>query len=355
MERFINAFNLVPEMGYRTLDKIWKHFGCWQYAWETGDLGDFLNAGLSEEMAARILKLRPVIDVDAELHRLWCGDIFTVSALSPEYPPLLKVIPSPPFLLYRKGAALNPLAPHIAVVGTRMPSQYGERFAFRIAEGIAQCGGTVVSGLAYGIDAIAHRAAVKNNLPTVAVLASGINRITPSGNSGLARQILEKGGTIISEYAGGPPSYKGRFLERNRLISGLCNATVVIEAKSRSGALITASHASKQNRDVYALMGDLDRPQAQGCLNLIDEARAMPITSVRWFLMEIGFDPDAQVIKSLSDDELLVLAAVRGKPLTADEMVSEIRMAPAELNVALTMLEMKNLVRKNAQMKWEGT
>jgi len=355
MEKFIHAFNLVPETGYLTLKKIWLHFGCWQHAWELGDLGDFLNAGLSEEMAARILKLRPVIDVDAEMHRLWCGDIVAVSPSSAEFPQLLKNIDDPPFLLYRKGAPLNAGKTHVAVVGTRVPSAYGEKFAMEIAEGIALNGGVVVSGLAFGIDAIAHYAAVKNNRPTVAVLASGINRITPSSNTGLARKILEKGGTILSEYASGPPSFKWRFLERNRIISGLCKATIVIEAKERSGALITADHALKQGRDIYALVGDLTRPQARGCLDLIENGGALPITSVRGLLKDLGFDPDAQVIKNLTDEEVLVLAAVRDKPMTADELCGKTFLLPEALNVRLTMLEMKNLIRKNAQMKWERT
>lgn len=355
MDKFIHAFNLVPGMGYLTLKKIWLYFGCWQHAWETGDLGDFLNAGLSEETAAKILKLRPVIDVDREMDRLWSSDIFPVSLLSAEFPPLLLNIDDPPFLLYRKGAPLSQGAAHAAVVGTRAPSAYGEKFAHEIAEGIAQNGGIVVSGLAFGIDAIAHRAAVKNNLPTVAVLASGINRITPSSNTGLAKQILEKGGTILSEYACGPPSFKWRFLERNRIISGLCKATIVIEAKERSGALITADHALKQGRDIYALVGDLTRPQARGCLNLIEKGCAMAVTSVRGLLRDLGFNPDAQAVKSLTDEEALILAAVREKPRSSDELCGIIFMKPEFLNVHLTILEMKNLIRKNAQMKWEGT
>lgn len=354
MQKFIHAFNLVPGIGFLVLKRITDYFGCWQYAWEQGELGDFLNAGLSEEIAQRLCKLRPVIDVDAEMDRLFKNDIFCFTDYSDEYPPYLKETPGAPYLLYRKGAPLCPAGTRIAVVGTRLPSHYGEKCAFEIADAITENGGTVVSGLAYGIDAIAHHAAVKKGRPTVAVLASGVDKITPAGHTGLASRILESGGSIISEYACGTPSIKNRFLERNRIISGISLATVVVEANMKSGALITARHAFDQNRETFALVGDITRPQARGCHDLIQRDRAHPIVSVRGLLFDLGFNPDAAVIAGLGDPEIFILSKLKEKPLTADQISAALSLTPERTNAGLTLLEMKNLVRRNLLMEWEA-
>ncbi len=353
MEKFIHAFNLVPNSGYKILEKIWRHFECWQYAWEKATTCDFLNAGLNEEMAVKIVKSRPVIDVDGEMDGLYRNDIKPLIRSSPEFPANLKNIYQPPFLIYRKGAPLSDSMACIAMVGTRIPSAYGEKLALDIAESIVKNGGVIVSGLAYGIDAISHYGAVKNNKATVAVLASGLNKITPAGNINLAKMILEKGGTLISEYAAGLPSFKGRFLERNRIISGLCKSVIIVEAKCRSGALITARHAIEQDREVYALCGDLIRPQAQGCLALIENGLAFPITSVNGLLFDLGFDPEKQILENLSSPETQILGLLNKKPLTSTELAENTSMHFQTLNENLTKLEMKNLIRKNAYSKWE--
>jgi DNA processing protein len=354
MEKFIHAFNLVPGTNFNVLKKIITYIGCWQYAWENGDLGDFLNSGLSEEIAQSICKLRPVIDVNAEMDRLWQKDIFCLSDFSDEYPPILKEAPGAPYLLYRKGAPLRHTETHVAVVGTRLPSTYGEKYAYEIAAAIAENGGVVVSGLAYGIDAIAHHAAVKKGRPTVAVLASGADKITPSGNEGLAARILDGGGTIISEYACGKPSIKNRFLERNRIISGICTATIVIEAAYKSGALITANHALHQNRDTYALVGDIARPQARGCLDLIENGKAFPITSVNGLLLDLGFNPADGQTRSLDEIAVMILSRLKEKPMAADDISTTLNIAPEVTGEKLTKLEMLNLARRNVFMEWEA-
>jgi len=354
MEKFIHAFNLVEGVTFNVLRKIYNYIGSWQYSWEKCDLGDFLNAGLSEEIAQRICKLRPVIDVNAEMDRLWKKDIFCFSDYADEYPPLLREIPGSPYLLYRKGAPLYPLCVRIAVVGTRLPSQYGEKCAYEIAEAINKNGGVVVSGLAFGVDAIAHHASVKNNRPTVAVLASGVDSITPAGNAGLAARILETGGTVLSEYACGKPSIKNRFLERNRIISGISEATVVIEANRKSGALITANHTLDQNRDTYALSGDITRPQAQGCLQLVEDGKAYPITSINGLMLDLGFNPEAALLNALGETERVILERLRQKPMAADDISAELNISPEETFAKLSTLEIRNLVRKNVFLEWEA-
>jgi DNA processing protein len=354
MNKFIHAFNLVSGIGYVSLRKIPERFGGFQYAWEKAGASDFVNAGLTRELAGNIVNLRAKIDVNLECDKMWRKDIFLIGRESDEYPELLKQTGNSPFLLYRKGAKMRNNN-FVAMVGTRVPSAYGEKMAFEIAERITLAGGIIVSGLAFGIDAICHRASVKNNMATVAVLASPVDNVTPSSHFNLSEKILAAGGTIISEYSGDTSAYKYRFLERNRIISGLCKATVVIEAAKKSGALITAEHAVKQQREVYALVGDITRPQARGCLDLIDQSKAFPIVSIESLLYGLGFDPFANRYFGLNKDEILVAEKLASAPLSIDELCEQTGFNPQILNVIITKLEIKNLVEKNEFMKWRLT
>jgi DNA processing protein len=272
--KYVHAFLQIPGVGYPILAKIWSCFHDWRYAWINAHREEFLALGIKVPVVDAIEAVRRSFDFEGAAAELWRRDIFLIGRESDEYPVILKTIAEPPFLLYRKGAALNTLPAGIAVVGTRVPSTYGERMSYDVSEKLGLCGFTVVSGLAFGVDAAAHLAAAQSDYPTVAVLASGIDKVTPSSHASLAQMILEKGGAIVSEY---PPNFgamKHHFLWRNRIISGLCKATIVIEAQSRSGALVTAEHALAQQRKVFALVGDIDRAQAQGCLQLLRNGKA---------------------------------------------------------------------------------
>jgi DNA processing protein len=350
MEKFIHAFNLVEGIGYIALTKISDKFGNFQHAWEKASARDFLSAGLSKDVVQNILELRKKINVCEEAAKLWRKDIVLIGRESAEFPFLLKQIDSPPFLLYRKGAPLSSKMKYIAMVGTRVPSIYGQEMALTIGEKIAGSGGVIVSGLAFGIDAICHHAAIKNNKPTIAVLASGVEFVTPSSHITLAENILSAGGTIISEYAGENVSYKYRFLERNRLISGLCKSTIIIEAAEKSGALITAKHALHQNRDVYALVGDITRPQAKGCLNLIAKSGASPIVTVEELLIALGFNSPANNLDELHKK---IVGMLSSRHLNTEEIARKTGYSPQQLSVTLMQLELNNLIRKNPYSKWE--
>lgn len=225
--------------------------------------------------------------------------------------------------------------------------------AYELAEKISLCGGVVVSGLAFGVDAAAHRGVVKNNKPTIAVLASGLDTVTPRNHLSLAHSILAAGGTLLSEYASGSVSYKGNFLARNRLISGLSQATIIIEAKEKSGALITARHALEQGRDTYALVGDVTRPQARGCLNLLMEGAAQPIFSVEELMAQLGFNVKETVLKQLDQDETIVLSFLKNGALTTEELAIQSSLEIWILAGILTRLEVKNLAWKNSKGRWE--
>jgi DNA processing protein len=174
-----------------------------------------------------------------------------VSWHSPAYPPLLREIYDPPVLLFFRGKLPNPEAPLAAVVGTRKPSQQAAAQAFDIARDLGHNGVSVVSGLALGIDAMAHRGNIEGGAPTVAVMGSGLDEVYPSSNRMLARRVLETGGSLISEYPPGTAPRKWNFPARNRIISGLSRGVLVVEAPEKSGALITAHFALEHNRELW--------------------------------------------------------------------------------------------------------
>lgn len=280
----------------------------------------------------------------------------TINKLSSHYPSLLKQIFDPPNNLYLKGALKSmegdAKPKYIAIVGTRMPSEYGRKMAYEIAGRVTECGGVVVSGLAFGIDAVCHQAAVDLNKPTVAVIASGINKITPTSHRKLAEEIIKYGGCVLSENRDCDPSLKYRYLKRNRIISGMCDATIVIEAKERSGALITARHALDQNRDVYALMGDINRPQAKGCLKAAMNCLAQPIFDIESLMDDLGFDAKNNAISSLNFTELEILKLLTDKTMNTDDIIEISRLTPADVNSALTQLEIQSLIIRGTDGKF---
>ncbi len=351
MEKFLHAINCAVESDRRTLACLWKKFGDWRYVWEKARLDELTAAGVKEKYAGRLVDFRRGFDADAEFSKLWERDIVAVSRQHREYPKALLQLPDAPFLLYRKGAALNAGRRMIAVVGTRNPSVYGEKIAYDLAEALAARGVIVVSGLAFGIDAISHFAAASLEKPTVAVLASGLFDITPSTHHRLSEKILEQGGTLISEYPPSDPAFPVRFLQRNRIIAGLCEATVVIEAGEKSGARVTARLANEYNRDVYALPGDITRPQSQGCLQLISDG-AIPILGISQFLDGLGLS-SKKFLPSLSVTEKQVVDAFDGRPCSTDELVEKTLVPVQQMNILLTELEFKGAVRQNRDLLWE--
>jgi DNA processing protein len=210
-----------------------------------------MEAMIGRRLAApwNIDRVRRMAERDAAQARL--KGINWVSWHSPAYPPLLREIYDPPIILFFRGKLPNPEAPLVAVVGTRKPSPQSAAQAYRIAHDLARALISVVSGLALGIDAMAHRGNIEGGAPTVAVLGSGLDKVYPSSNRTLARRILETGGCLLSEYPPGTGPYKWNFPARNRIISGLARGVLIVEAPEKSGALITARFALEHNREVW--------------------------------------------------------------------------------------------------------
>lgn len=237
----------------------------------------------------------------------------------------------------------------VAIVGSRRATDYGLKNARRIAERLAESGVVVVSGLALGIDASAHRGALDAKGKTIAVLGSAINNFEPHTNEQLAKQIIAEGGLIISEYPVGAVTYATNFAMRNRIVAGISCATVVIEAQERSGALITANLAADFNRQVYALPGDVDRLNSVGTNKLITSG-ATCLSDPNIILEDLGLENDNGQLKlDLNIDEKIIIDALSENYSTFDKIISKSKISPSQALVLLTTLEMKGVIDKNAE------
>jgi DNA processing protein len=271
-----------------------------------------------------------------------------------EWPDKLNELGSetPPTRLYAVGRSLTPATTSIAIVGTRRPTLAGIEVAERIARGIAEVGWTVVSGLAVGIDAAAHRGALEVNGATVAVVGCGLDINYPVRNERLRRQ-LQMRGTILSEHPPGIPPMTHHFPARNRIIAGLCDGVVVVEGGFKSGALITARMAIDANRTVYAVPGSTRNVMSEGPNFLIKSSQAALITGVQDIFDDLAngllwkdskVDPMARMVPDLEDIEVAVLSVLEDSPVSADQVVKTLAVASGEVMLSLSRLEIRGFV-----------
>jgi DNA processing protein len=292
-------------------------------------------------------------DADRRLASVRRSGVRVLLLADGEYPSRLRAVEMPPPVLYLRGAvgSLDRLR-SVAIVGTRRPTAVGRTMACRIAEAVGSHGATVISGLALGIDAAAHATAVRCGTPTVAVIGGGHERLYPAGHRELAARIAGEGGAVLSEFAPHVEPTRGTFPRRNRLISGLADATVVVEAGVRSGALTTAAWALEQGRDLYLVPGRPDDPAVAGCLAFLREAgpEARVVAGVAELLDDLGYvgsDGPARVadpLAGLPEAERALARCLRERPATVDELVAATGLASATVLAALTGLEVRGMV-----------
>lgn len=261
-------------------------------------------------------------------------------------PERLAAIADPPNRLYLRGTAAALDAPGVAIVGSRRATRAGRDFAHALARDLASGGLVVVSGLAYGIDAAAHRGALAASGRTVAVLGSGLDRVYPRAHEGLARDILAAGGAVVSEYPPDAGPRKHRFPERNRLISGLTLGVVVVEATTRSGSLITARMAAEQGREVMAVPGPVTSPLAGGCHRLLKSGAAL-IEDADDVLFAIGYERTEISSGSSAtppEDLAVLLEFIGAETTTLDHIVGATGLTPEAASEALVQLELLGFV-----------
>lgn len=275
--------------------------------------------------------------------------INTISTI--DLPEKLQVIPRPPKKLWYRGTFPEPWRKTVAIVGTRKPTAYGASVTEKIAYGLAERGVVIVSGLAYGVDALAHQAALKAGGITAAVLGSGVDTVGPAGNRAIAEQMVEQGGTLISEYEPGIPGLQFRFLERNRLVIGLADALVITEASLRSGTINTASHALAQSKDVYVVPGNITSPMSAGCNVLIAQG-AIPITDIEEFCESIAPRAEARKTMAFTPEEQVIISLIEQGVTDGDVLQTKSGLEATSYLQTVTMLEITGAIRSLGGNKW---
>ncbi len=348
------GFNLVNGIGPARLERLIDYFGSVEAAW-LAQPADLMAAGLDAKLARALVNARQTLDLDAEMERAERLDIQLISCEDPAYPTLLRQIPLAPPLLYVRGQIGDVDAWSVGVVGTRAPSPYGREAARRLSGDLASAGVTIVSGLALGIDAIAHAAALDAGGRTIAVLACGVDLIYPERHIALAERICAAG-AMVSEFPLGTRPIPQLFPVRNRLISGLSSGVLVVEAGQKSGALITVDYALEQGRDVFAVPGQIYMHTSDGTNQAIRNGAGL-VTCAQDILEALNFSSAAiqrEVQAAFPDGptETALMDLVSYAPQHVDELRRSMNLPIAEVMAALTVLELKGLVRQSGVMHY---
>ena len=353
-KRYWVGFNLVKGIGAVRLQALRDHFGDLTLAWQA-PLEALQAAGLSLKLAERVAQIRANVDLEKYMAKVAAQGIHILTWEDELYPMRLKEIDQPPPVLYVRGALTTEDAWAVAVVGTRRVSAYGRQVAEELAAYLANNGVTVISGLARGVDAIAHQSALKAGGRTIAVLGCGVDRIYPPEHSQLAGRIIASG-ALLSDYAPGTPPDAANFPPRNRIISGISMATVVVEAGETSGALITAQFAADQGREVFAVPGNILAAQSKGTNRLIAQG-AHPMLSERDLLDVLNLrrvNEQREVRKILPGNEFeaKLLSVLTHEPLHMDDIRNQTGLPIERVSATLVMMELKGLVRQVGGMNY---
>ena len=349
------AFNQISLLGPIRFKKLLAFFSRLSEAWQAG-MNELIQAGIEPKVAAEIVSQRIAIDPDLELEKLEKIKARVITILDSNYPKLLKEIYAPPPLLYYFGQFdLNNDFP-LAVVGSRKITEYGKLVTQQIVSQLVKSGLTIVSGLALGIDICAHQTAIENGGKTIAVLGSGLDQIYPATNRQIAPKIIDTGGAIITEFPLGMPPLKHNFPQRNRIISGLSLGTLVTEAGEKSGALITAKYALEQNREVFAVPGNITRQSSVGPNNLIKLGANIVIDSndilETLSLEQIKNFKVAKEIIPENEAEKTILKLLNFEPIHVDKLASYARLDISVVNSTLSIMEMKGLIKNLGNQKY---
>jgi DNA processing protein len=361
------AWSKMPRIGSVLLKRISQGFDSLATAWaasgqELATIDGLGNQTIEGIIAARreLEPLNLLADYEKNNSAFW-------TPADPEYPQLLWEIPDPPAVLFHKGILETwQERSAIAIIGTRHPTAYGRRWAKKIAQALAENGFIVVSGLAEGIDAEAHQACLDAQGKSLAVVGTGVDRVYPAKHLKLYQELMQSG-AVISEYANGTSPERSHFPQRNRIIAGLCRASIVIEAPASSGALITAYQANDYGRDVFALPGSLDVEQAYGCLNLINKG-AQVILGIDQLMEALGNIPQLDQVDqttrtvpavpmniSLLEPSQQKIMSLLGfnESVSFDHLVEASNLPVGEISAALSYLEIMGAIAPMPGMRYQ--
>lgn len=361
------AWSQISGIGPILIQRLQQHFSNLETAWKAspGELRKVEGFGIQtlEKVIQQKSRLNPeqLLTQHQQINPLFW------TPADPEYPQLLREIPTPPPLLYYRGEidlqenlGQKPL---VGIVGTRQPTEYGIKWTRQISTALAKNGFTVVSGMAEGIDTESHSATLKAGGRTIAVMGTGVDVIYPHKNRDLYQQIL-KSGIVISEYPAKTPPNRTHFPRRNRIIAGLSRAVLVMEAPLKSGALITATYANEFNRDVYALPGKIDDQPSQGCLKLISQGAGLINHELNELLIMLGAIPQIDIetetplvksppIPNLAPELQQIINILAIDALSFDFIIQKTGMNAAIVSSSLLQLELMGLVTQLPGMRYQ--
>ena len=363
--KFWVALSRVPQLGTVRFRRLESHFGELQNAWNAS-FNELKAAGLDDRSAQEIVAARNNSSPDDEMAALERAGVTVVTWNEPGYPSRLKEIADPPAVLYYKGTLLPVDDRSVAIVGTRSPTTYGREAAAALSRGLAETGLTVVSGLALGIDGVAHRSALENGGRTIAVLAGGLDRVYPKEHTGLFRQIQEQGAVVSEQPLGVRPDPRS-FPRRNRLISGVSLGSVVVEAAEGSGDRWTVYHALEQDREVFCVPGSIFSPASDFTNRMIKEGAKL-VTGISDILEELNIaeaaqgpqaplnasnasneSPEQLPLVAADEDEpeeQALLSQLTDAPVHIDELRRSSGLPITSVSSTLTMLELKGKVKQ---------
>lgn len=349
------AFSLLPGIGTQRLRRVAEAFDDMERAWHA-PVDELVAIGLDLPVARAAVAARPSVDVAGTMARIARAAVTVHTLADSTYPARLAEIYDAPPVLYTRGESAPQDEWAVAVVGTRNVSAYGREVTHRLVTELARQNVTIVSGLARGVDGLAHRAALEAGGRTLAVFACGVDVIYPPEHRRLAEEIAQ-GGMLLSEYPVGAQPEAGNFPARNRIISGLSMGTIVVEAGEKSGALITAQRALEQNREVFAVPGNIYAPKSLGSNRLIRDSAAKLILEAADVLAELQLQmvPQQMEMRRLLPEnatESCLIGLLGAEPRHIDELTRQSGLGAAEVSSALAIMELKGLVRPVGGMQY---
>ncbi|MBU2028810.1 DNA-processing protein DprA, partial [Patescibacteria group bacterium] len=347
--KYLNALNKINGLGSQRMKKLLSFFGSAEIAWQAS-AQDLEQSGIGPAMTEKIIVERPTTNPDAEWEKLTRENIKLLTPDDLDYPQLLKEIPSAPFILYKKGDLNLNSAPLISVVGSRKFTAYGKQAADSLVHDLVQAGLIIVSGMALGIDGIAHRAALESGGKTIAVLGNSLDEknVYPKAHAELAREIADTG-ALLSDYPIETPAGEITFPARNRIIAGLSLGTLIIEAGEKSGSLITAYLALEFNREVFTVPGSIFSAQSVGANQLLKKGAKL-VMGVKDILEELNLEEkngmkNAPIKIPESKEEEILLKILSSDPIHIDNLSRISKLGTASLSATLSMMEIKGWIK----------
>lgn len=349
-QRYILALSFIKGLGDSRINLLIQNFGSAQKTWEASRQELMMLNGIGPKSVQEIGKEKYLYQADQEMEFCKFNHIEIIDFFSENYPEHLKQCSDPPIVIFTRGNIDFKSTKKIAIVGTRKMTSYGRKFIDELIESIKDLDITIVSGLAYGCDVFAHIKAIENNMPTWAVLAHNLNHIYPSQHKAVADLMLERGGWISEQpsFTGVQPKY---FLQRNRIIAGLSEATILVESSIHGGSLVTAKFANDYNRDVFALPGKSSDNMSKGCNYLIKTHQAQLIESADDLIYHLNLKPEQQKAKQLNlfadykEEELEILSYLQQNGKThIDSLALGLNKFSYELMPILLDLELNQII-----------